>query len=233
MARPRLLDLFCGAGGCAVGYHRAGFDVVGVDVEPQPRYPFAWFQQDALEALRNIGQDFDAIHASPPCQRYSKARHCPGSVGREYADLLPTTLMALEACGKPWVVENVPGAPLPWSIELCGTQFGLRLRRHRLFCASFFLFSPAEPCRHQDGDLTVFGQCVQVTGSRGVAYVASSGRTHYRPIRMPLEVGGVAMGIDWMTRRELSQAIPPAYTEWVGRQLLAALEPRSGEGRKE
>ena len=221
--RPRLLDLFCGAGGCSVGYARAGFEVVGVDIKPQPRYPFEFVQGDALEYVREHGREFDAVHASPPCQRYSKARHTPGSVGREYPDLLQPTVDALNATGLSWVVENVPGAPMPGAAELCGTMFGLPLRRHRLFLGSFLILSPTNPCRHRDGDLTVFGHCVQVTGSRGTAYVAGSGRTHYRPLRVGAKEGGAAMGIDWMNRGELSQAIPPAYTEFVGRQLLTQL----------
>jgi DNA (cytosine-5)-methyltransferase 1 len=221
-ARPRLLDLFSGAGGAAVGYHRAGFDVVGVDHVVQPRYPFAFVCADALECLRDHGREFDAVHASPPCQAYSRARHTPGSRGREYPRLLPATLAALAALGVPWVVENVEGAPLPFAAVLCGTALGLRVRRHRLFAASFPLFAPG-PCRHRPGDLTVFGHCVQVTASRGAAYVASSGRTHYRPLRVSTADGARAMGINWMTRGELSQAIPPAYTAWVGQQLLAAL----------
>jgi DNA (cytosine-5)-methyltransferase 1 len=242
--RPKLLDLFCGAGGCSVGYHRAGFDVVGVDIEPQPRYPFEFVKAGALEFLKclreadEIGDalgalnatgglylsDFAAIHASPPCQRYSKSRHCPGSVGKEYPDLLPKTLAALYAAGKPWVIENVPGASMPFPVELCGTMFGLPLRRHRLFSSSILLLAPSVECRHRDGDLTVFGHCVQVTGSRGAAYVASSGRTHYRPLRVSVEAGRKAMGCEWMSRGELSQAIPPAYTEWVGKQLFASME---------
>lgn len=112
---------------------------------------------------------------------------------------------------------------MPWAVELCGTMFGLRVRRHRLFCASFLLMTPGDPCRHQDGDLTVFGHCVQVTGSRGAAYVAGSGRTHYRPLRVSSAKGGEAMGIDWMDRGGLSQAIPPVYCEYLGRQLIDAI----------
>lgn len=124
--------------------------------------------------------------------------------------------------GLPWVIENVELAPMK-GIVLCGTQFGLRLRRHRVFESSVLLFAPGNPCRHRDGDLTVFGNCVQVCGLRGVAYVARSGRTHYRPLRVGTRVGAAAMGIDWMRRDELSEAIPPAYTEFVVRQLLEVL----------
>ena len=218
-----------------MGYHRAGFDVFGVDIEKQPRYPFEFMQADAFMFLRNMLddhpednggmsiRDFAAIHASPPCQAYSRARHTPGAIGKTYPDLLAKTFKWLDRAGKPWVIENVPGAPMGFAIELCGTQFGLRVRRHRLFASSTFLFSPPEPCRHEDGDLTVFGNCVQVTGSRGVAYTARSGRTHYRPLRTSSDEGRKAMGCEWMSRKELSQAIPPAYCEFIGRQLLGII----------
>jgi DNA (cytosine-5)-methyltransferase 1 len=221
--RPRLLDLFCGAGGCAMGYHRAGFDVVGVDHEPQPRYPFAWFQQDALEALRNIGQDFDVIHASPPCQGYSRARNIQNARGVAQ-DLVGPVRELLARSGKPWVIENVVGAPLSaWSAVLCGTQFGLRLRRHRLFEASILLWANPQPCNHRPGDITVFGHMVELCNSGKVVYKSGDGAQRRRRQRAPFALGKEAMGIDWMNRAELSQAIPPAYTEWVGRQLLAAL----------
>jgi DNA (cytosine-5)-methyltransferase 1 len=223
-----MLDLFCGAGGCAAGYARAGFEVHGVDNKPQPRYLASgaarFTQVDALEYLAEHGHEYDAIHASPPCQAYSRARHCPGSAGREYPDLLGASFAALQGVGLPWVVENVPGAPMLFPVVLCGTQFGLRVRRHRLFSSSALLLGPGDPCRHRSGDLTVFGNCVQVTGSRGVPYTASSGRRHYRPLRASSDAGRAAMGISWMNRAELSQAIPPAYTEYLGRQLIAYLE---------
>jgi DNA (cytosine-5)-methyltransferase 1 len=218
-----LLDLFCGAGGCSVGYHRAGFDVVGVDHLPQPRYPFEFIQLDAVSFLDGRRMDrYAAIHASPPCQVYSAAKRI-GNARPGHKDLVAWVRLELERIGLPWVIENVPGAPLHFPIELCGTQFGLRLRRHRLFESSAMLFSPPNPCRHQDGDYTVFGHCVQLCGSRGAAYKDASGRTHYRPLRRPLKEGQEAMGIDWMNRAELSQAIPPAYTHHIGLQLLNAI----------
>jgi DNA (cytosine-5)-methyltransferase 1 len=222
---PWLLDLFCGAGGCSEGYSRAGFHVHGVDHVEQRNYRFGFFKADALDFLRNLppSHKFDVIHASPPCQRFSKARHTPGSRGREYPDLLSETLHLLQNQDRPWVVENVPGAPLPCPITLCGTMFGLPVRRHRLFSSSVFLMMPAVDCNHQDGDLTIFGHCVQVCGSRGAAYVAGSGRTHYRPLRVDTDQGRLAMDCNWMNRAELSQAIPPVFTEFIGRQLLRAI----------
>ncbi len=209
MGRPLLLDLFCGAGGCAVGYNRAGFDVVGVDIKPQPRYPFRFIQGDALEYLAAHGTEFDVIHASPPCQAYSPLNAL--QPGKEYPNLLPTARRLLNECGKPWVIENVMSAPLG-GIVLCGGMFGLRTYRHRRFESSVFLWSPEHP-RHKILTSTKnrkacwdAGLHASVTGDVGVY------------------VGRLAMGIDWMNGNELSQAIPPAYTECIGRQLLNALE---------
>lgn len=212
----RLLDLFCGAGGCAVGYHRAGFsEIVGVDIRPQPRYPFTFVQGDALEYLREHGREFDAIHASPPCQRYSICRHVHGN-GDEHPDMVNATREGLQASGRPWVIENVPGAPLVgWPIELCGLMFGLRVLRHRLFESSVMLLQPTHP-RHPKGNLTNSTRGYS-TGSTG--FVCVAGHNFAR------EAAAAAMGIDWMkNRRELAQAIPPAYTEFVGRQLMSHLE---------
>lgn len=210
----RLLDLFCKAGGGAVGYHRAGFEIVGVDLEPQPRYPFEFIQGDALQVVKEIAREFDVIHASPPCQAYSITRN-NGRV-KESPDLLGATRDALRSLyRKPYVIENVLGAPLEWAIMLCGSQFGLKsgifdLPRHRYFESNFVLFS--YPCTHRRGfTIGVYG------GGTNAWHRAKWGRCvgvkEYRE----------AMGIDWMTRRELNQAIPPAYTEFIGRQLMAAL----------
>jgi DNA (cytosine-5)-methyltransferase 1 len=209
--RPLLLDLFCCAGGCAVGYHRAGFDVVGVDHEPKPNYPFRLVRADALEFLVEHGQEFDAIHASPPCQRYTVGRKIHNS-GDRHPDLVGPCRGLLEQTGKPWIMENVVGAPMSgYSATYCGLMFGLRVLRHRLFEASFLLMSPPHP-QHPKGDLT--GSCKGYsTGANG--FVTVAGNNFVR------EAGAKAMGIDWpMTRKELAQAIPPAYTEHAGRQLM-------------
>lgn len=220
--RPRLLDLFCGAGGCSVGYHRAGFDIVGVDNRPMPRYPFEFHQADALEFVAAHGHEFDAIHASPPCQAFSRAKNIQNARG-DAPDLIAATRAALEATGKPWVIENVIGAPLIFPIMLCGTQFGLRLRRHRLFESSFMMLSPSNPCRHREGDLTIFGNAVELCRSGAVVYKPGDGSNRKRR-RTSVDRGREAMGIDWMNRSELSQAIPPAYTEFIGRQLIDQLD---------
>lgn len=150
MNRPRLLDLFCGGGGCSVGYHRAGFDVVGVDNRPMPRYPYEFVQADALDVLADTEflAGFDVIHASPPCQAYSNSTIGLRATGREYPDLVATTRGLLQANGHPWVIENVPGAPIRPNYKLCGCQFGLDLRRERWFETSWHGYQLLPPCNH-------------------------------------------------------------------------------------
>jgi DNA (cytosine-5)-methyltransferase 1 len=217
--RPRLLDLFCGAGGAACGYHRAGFDVVGVDHVAQPNYPFEFVQADALEYLGGLlnhhssleglldALDFDAIHASPPCQAYIRS----GTVSRDgrHPDLLGPTRDLLEEMGLPWVIENVPGAPMRPDAVLCGSMFGLEVRRHR-----WFEFSWGEPVMTLACDHTR-----PITGVYGNPH----GRNGANPGMLPSDLAtwSRAMGIDWMTTAELADAIPPAYTEFIGQQLLA------------
>lgn len=210
--RPRLLDLFCGAGGCSAGYHRAGFEVVGVDHVFQARYPFEFVQADALDYLAAHGREFDAIHASPPCQRFSVSRHIHRS-GMRHDDLVAPVRRLLTATGRPWVMENVSGSPLrPPAVMLCGLMFGLKVLRHRWFETSFWFLGPSHP-RHPKGNLTNSCQGYS-TGREG--FVCVAGHNFVR------EAGAAAMGIDWMsTRHELAQAIPPAYTEHIGRQLMA------------
>lgn len=214
MTRPKLLDLFCCAGGAGMGYHQAGFDVVGVDLAPQPRYPFEFVQADVLGLDPTWIASFDAIHASPPCQAHSALRTMHNA--RDHADLVPQTREMLKASGLPWVMENVPGAPLEDPITLCGTMFGLgvddaELRRHRLFETSFhILLHPA--CQHGSRDVIgVYGEGIRDArrrqGSRGVPDFS-------------IDQGRAAMGIDWMTTTELSQAIPPAYTRYLGERML-------------
>lgn len=214
--RPLLLDLFCGAGGAAMGYARAGFDVVGVDVRPCPRYPFAFVLADAFTFPLD---GFDAIHASPPCQRHSKTRailHGKGLECRGTDDGIERIRERLIAHGSPYVIENVPGAPLRDPILLCGTMFGLGVLRHRLFESNRLLRAPEHP-RHEGSTNSHRGY------SRGARYVTVGGH-NYNP-----EDGRRAMGIDWMRTRdgELNEAIPPAYTEWVGRQLMETIRCRS------
>lgn len=227
MNKPRLLDLFCGAGGCGVGYSRAGFEVVGVDLRPQPRYPFAFHQADALEFLAEHGREFDAIHASPPCQAYSRLKSVHRfRGGKTHPELIEPTLRLLETVGKPYIVENVPGAGLPTHVILCGSMFGLgamcddtfhQLRRHREFACSFY-FLMSLRCRH-------IGRPVGVYGNGG-AHRKHKNRPGINGFTGTAVERRCAMGINWMSRYELSQAIPPAYTEYLGRQLRNHLRNR-------
>jgi len=210
MSRPKLLDLFCCAGGAAMGYYRAGFDVVGVDIKPQPRYPFQFVQGDALEYVAKHGHEFDAIHASPPCQGYSRMRHV---TGKKYPLMIDEVRAVLRATGKPYVIENVEDAPLIDDVLLCGTMFGLKTFRHRKFETSFFLLAPPHATH------TVYGKAAKqgrpVTEER--QYLTVTGNFS------GIANGKRAMGIEWMSRAELSQAIPPAYTEYIGRHLMEVL----------
>jgi DNA (cytosine-5)-methyltransferase 1 len=205
----RLLDLFCGAGGAAYGYHQAGFtEIVGVDIAPQPRYPFKLVQGDALEFLAGVKPgEYDLIHASPPCQGYSLTQRL---WRRDHAQLIEVLRAHLVFAQTPYVIENVPGAPLLTPITLCGAMFGLRVYRHRLFETSRFLAAPSCP-----GHPTPAVKCGRPVRDGDFVQVVG----HFSGVG----VARRAMGIDWMTRDELSQAIPPAYTEWIGRQLLATL----------
>ena len=217
VTRPRLLDLFCGGGGAAMGYHRAGFDVTGVDIAPQPRYPFTFVQADALTFPLD---GFDAIHASPPCQAYSIANNIHGNT--EHPDLLPATRARLEAWGGPWVIENVPGSPMHHYVTVCGLALGLGVKRHRWFESNVGLLVPPCPHGHPGDWVSVFGHTVLERGH--VIGKAKGGGNRIKRKHLGVERGRQAMGIDWMTREELSEAIPPAYTEHIGRQLIDALE---------
>jgi DNA (cytosine-5)-methyltransferase 1 len=210
--KPRLLDLFCGAGGCTKGYQRAGFYVVGVDNRPQPHYCGDEFYQ--ADAMTFPLEGFDAIHASPPCQRYTKAAKIHNSADR-HPDLVEFMRFRLNAAGVPWVMENVIGAPLQQSIVLCGTMFGLKVFRHRLFESNLVLLAP--PHSVHDGSTGASdGMSTRARGRNG--YICVAGHNYL------VREGAEAMGIDWpMTGRELSNAIPPAYTFFIGKQLLAAL----------
>jgi DNA (cytosine-5)-methyltransferase 1 len=214
--RPLLLDLFCCAGGASMGFHRAGFEVVGVDIEPQPHYPpFTFHQGDALEFVREHGHRFAAVAASPPCQKFTAYRRKGHGVGDGYPNLIPETREALLATGRPWVIENVESAraELHDPVRLCGSMFGLDVQRHRLFESSAPLAAPAG-CDH-----TIWAP----------RFPPATNRANLRKTvevgvyRIPLAVQQRAMGIDWMPLRQLSQAIPPAYSEHVGRALLAAV----------
>lgn len=220
MVKPRLLDLFCGAGGAAMGYHRAGFEVVGVDHKPQPRYPFEFVQADALTVLKGqLWVNVDAIHASPPCQAFTAYRRS-GRVG-EYPDLIAETRRLLQRTGLPWVIENVEGAPLIDPIVICGSMFDppMQIRRHRLFEANWPLSSPMWPCRHK-----LWGNLRHYPGGRsrerGGPRVPARATVEVGRWNIALETQQQAMGIDWTTLEELAEAIPPVYTELIGHQLM-------------
>jgi DNA (cytosine-5)-methyltransferase 1 len=230
VSRPLLLDLFCGAGGAAVGYHRAGFDVVGVDILPQPRYPFEFIQGDALTPPVDFAA-FDVVHASPPCQAYTVANNIHQA---DHPNLVPPTRQMLRAVGLPWVIENVPGSPLHVGqdtlfdpgvngVLVCGRAFPeLNVKRHRLFESNVPLRGTTCPPGHPGDWLLIFGHTVLERGY--VAGKAKGGGNVIRRKHTTTERGREAMGISWMNRDELSEAIPPAYTEFVGRALLDVME---------
>ncbi len=217
-----LLDLFCGAGGCSVGYSRAGFDVVGVDMHSQENYPFGFMQMDALDALRKLiaGEglefsdgriidlaDISVIAASPPCQKYSVVAGLASDT-KTAVDLVAPVRELLIETGKTYVIENVPGAPFVGApLLLCGTMFDLRVRRHRYFENNAGLWLPPQTCNHwskinENGFCTMFGKgASKEKGGNKAAWQAAS-------------------GIDWMIVPEMSQAIPPAYTEYIGGKLI-------------
>lgn len=219
MSRPRLLDLFSGAGGAGMGYHRAGFDVVGVDIKPQPRYPFEFVQSDALEFLAQNGTQFDAIHASPPCHAYSTVTGRNRHNRRLYPDLVAETRDGLRRAGVSYIIENVVGAPLIGPVLLCGSSFGLDVRRHRIFESNVGLLVPA--CDH--AWQTPRFRSLDGRQKSLATVIGVHGHLNY-PGELALRC--LAMGIDWMTNAELTQAIPPAYTEYLGHQLLTHVQLR-------
>ena len=222
-----------------MGYHRSGFDVVGVDHRPQPRYPFEFIRADAMMYLKNLLDterdniidpeaanacgyllsSFAAIHASPPCQHYSVANNIHGR--KDHPDLIAPCRQLLMKTGLPYVIENVPRSPLRMAVQICGLALGLNARRHRWFESNVLLFGTS--CGDHSKDyVIVFGG-----GGRGrakqIGRTLKGGPIIRRPT-IPVEKSRIAMGIDWMNRDELSQAIPPAYTEFLGRQLVRIVE---------
>jgi DNA (cytosine-5)-methyltransferase 1 len=205
MSQMKLLDLFCGAGGAGYGYHLAGFDVVGVDINPQANYPFEFVQGDALEYLKLHGNEFDFIHASPPCQRFSQM----GQWNRDksvHPDFIEPIRKILIELRKPYVIENVPKSPLINPVVLCGSMFGLGVIRHRLFECSFEL-SNDRKCNHTGKFYTVLTKSCRPSGDMFAKSSVANGR--------------VAMQADWMTQREMGESIPPAYTKFIGEWWLA------------
>lgn len=222
--RYKLLDLFSGAGGCAKGYQRAGFYVVGVDINEQPdNCADEFIQMDALEFLDT--QDlsrYSVIHASPPCQRFSRMQ----SLGiarnggyNEHPDLIEPTREKLIKTGKTYVIENVVGAPLNNFITLCGTMFGLKVYRHRIFESNRLIFSPSH-IPHRDSTPSA-GNGIS---PKGFISVCGTGGIRGMNVKQIMEYWSAAMEIDWMNRAELAQAIPPAYCEFIGRQIIEQLK---------
>jgi DNA (cytosine-5)-methyltransferase 1 len=242
-----------------MGYHQAGFTkIVGVDNRPQCRYPFTFVEGDALEFLSKYGEEFDAIHASPPCQAYSVLKYLART--EHHPRLVGETRSLLRHIGKPYVIENVVGAPLDTTLKLCGSMFGLatpcgaQLQRHRLFESNILLMSPGH-CQHQRGPVICIAgdhpydatkrkansaaRTIMVVGAtprnpalermkyRTISVTGSTPQQNVVRNRIretfPITSARIAMGIDWMVMRELSQAIPPAYTQFIGSQLLRAL----------
>lgn len=204
-----------------MGYYRAGFDVVGIDSEPQPRYPFHFLQADALTPPLDLGV-FDVIHASPPCQAHSVTKHIHK---RNHPDMIEPTRELLVRSGKPYVIENVIGAPLLVSLMLCGSMFpGLRVYRHRVFECNPVLYFPPASCNHTFSMPPSKGVYHRLEKQKFITCVGHN---------FQASSGKVALGIDWMTRDEMSQSIPPAYTEYIGRQLIAAMEQKALPEAKE
>lgn len=239
--RPLAIDLFCGAGGAGMGLHLAGFDVIGVDIKPQPRYPFSFILGDATRPPFDLRRAA-FIWASPTCQAHTSMRGMWN--GREkrgldpHEDLIPQTRELLIASGRPYCIENVPGAPLKATIMLCGTMFGLgtkngaELQRHRYFETSFMLLQPA--CRHKTCAVGVYGEYVRDSTRDRRRVVTVTGRTPqqnvvYNQVRNTYTADDArdAMGMPWATMAGLSQAIPPAYSAFIGRAALLALEQRT------
>lgn len=210
---PTLLDLYCGAGGSAVGYHRAGFDIIGVDNRPQPNYPFQFIQADALEYLANHHRQFDAVNASPPCQAYSITKPVHTNI---YPKLIEPTRDLLVQLGVDlWVIENVRTAPLNEPVLLCGQSFGLRTYRHRLFEVHGFVVPEPVHSPHYAktalmGRKPKRGEFMHVVGN----YIGA-------------QEAREAMGIDWMSRPEMGEAVPPVYTHYIGARMIAELEFRA------
>ncbi|MDU0328610.1 DNA cytosine methyltransferase [Paenibacillus sp. 3LSP] len=227
--KPKLLDLYCKAGGCSAGYARAGFEVVGVDINPQPNYPYEFIQADALEILKDkeFVSQFAVIAASPPCQAHSKAKSLSlarnGGQYGEHKDLIPETRELLIATGKPYIIENVAGAPLINPLKLYGSQFkNLYTQRERWFESNIPLVAPEQP--KVSMKTPAAGNGIGEDGS--ISICGSGGVRGLNAKQIRLYWGFALGGIDWMTRAELAEAIPPAYTEFLGKQALNFIKRR-------
>lgn len=217
----KLLDLYCGVGGASVGYARAGFEVHGVDLKHGKRYPFMYNRADVLDVLRdeNFIDQFDVIHASPPCQTHSVTKHLRNAQGNSTnkIDLIPQTREALIASGKPYIIENVPGSPLIDPVQLCGSSFGLKVRRHRLFESNMPIKGSECDHKRQGRPIGVYG----AMGDKPQGLDKVTGKYVYGgQVATTIDEARQAMGIDWAIWTELVEAIPPAYTEYLGAQIV-------------
>jgi DNA (cytosine-5)-methyltransferase 1 len=205
----KLLDLFCGVGGASAGYTAAGFDVTGIDLKHGKRYPYIYIKGNVSDYLNNqYLQQFDVIHASPPCQTHSITQHLRNAQGKSTnkIDMIPEVREALIASGVPYIIENVPGSPLIDPVQLCGSSFNLKVRRHRLFESNIKL--KGSICNHK-----AQGKPVGVYGSLNDE-IPGGGHT-----AKTLQQARLAMGIEWALWGELVEAIPPIYTEYLGKQI--------------
>jgi len=213
----KLLDLFCGGGGASMGYYRAGFEVVGVDIKKQPRYPFDFVQGDALILAPEMCQYFDVIHASPPCQFASVIT--PKEYKKNHPNLISATREVLQNSGKFYVIENVPGAKehLTNPLLLCGTFFGLNLWRHRFFEIKPRIAPPIAKCDHSKRPILITG-----SPKRNGQYSKEPNAQQQRD----------AMQTSWMRKIDMDEAIPPAYTEWIGRELISLLNKEKSKTKR-
>lgn len=218
-SKPILLDTFCKAGGGAKGYQRAGFYVVGVDSEPQPNYcGDEFYQADAIQFIKKESRNFDAIHASPPCQKYTGMRNITisryGSVKTDHPDLIDPTRRVLKKTGLPWLMENVKNSPLITQVILCGASLGLpHVSRHRHFESNHLFLAPKCQCRKEPYTIGVYGE--KPDGRR-----VSQKKNRLCRIAKSLSEAQELLQIDWMTWEEIKNAIPPRYTEYLGLQLM-------------
>ena len=211
----KLLDLYCGVGGASAGYAAVGFTVTGIDIKHGKRYPYTYIRGDVLHYLQDLDflRSFDVIHASPPCQTHSITKHLRNAQGKttNKIDLIPQTRAALIASGKPYIIENVPGSPLIDPVQLCGSSFGLKVRRHRLFESNLPL--KGSVCNHK-----MQGRPVGVYGSLNDV-IPKGGKT-----AATIQEARDAIAIQWGIWTELVEAIPPVYTEYLGKQISKTYE---------
>lgn len=232
-----ILDLYCGAGLVADGLIEAGWKVVGVDLDPQPRYPGPFLQHNALTLDPRFLAMFDAIWASPPCLRDTALRHAPGAKGEAHPELIPPTRAMLKATGKPFVIENVVGAALENPAMLCGSMFDLGvtttfadrpatffgLERHRLFEANFEIVAPG-PCNHVKPTVGVYGGHARVR-AKGFGGRKTSPK-QWPNGHVPIMRDAMGLRERGLTGAEISQGIPPAFARWIGRQIMEEVRRR-------